>query len=230
LYSREQIIDELARTEDAIDAATTHRPIAFRGPGYSASTTVLEVLVKRGYRFDASTFPNYIGPLARAYYFMTAKLSPEQKAERAKLFGRIADGRRPLKPYRWHTDVGSILEIPVTTMPGAKLPIHLSYLLYLGRFSRFAAKRYLRTALWLCQRAGVEPSILLHPLDFMGCDDDRDLSFFPAMDRPSSWKLELAADLFEQLQQRFQVLPMLQYADVLDGVRLPTRRPDFGTV
>jgi len=40
---------------------------------------VLDVLVRRGYRFDASTLPTYIGPLARAYYFMTAKLQREQR-------------------------------------------------------------------------------------------------------------------------------------------------------
>jgi hypothetical protein len=106
----------------------------------------------------------------------------------------------------------------------------LSYLLYLGRFSRFAARRYIRTALWACQQAGVEPSILLHPLDFMGCDDDRDLSFFPAMDKPAAWKLELAHELFDELQRRYTVLPMLEYADILDGVRLPVRQPDFASV
>lgn len=229
LYSREQIHDELARTEDAIEYATGVRPTGFRGPGYSASETVLEVLLERGYRFDASTFPTYLGPLARAYYFMTAKLSPEEKKRRAKLFGTVADGRRPLKPYRWQTRRGPLLEIPVTTLPVAKVPLHLSYLLYLGRFSRFAARNYFRSAMAFCRQAGVEPSILLHPLDFLGADDDGDLSFFPAMDRPAAWKLELAAEVFDGLTRHFDVLPMGRYAATLDGVTLPVRRPDFAT-
>ncbi|QEL15294.1 polysaccharide deacetylase family protein [Limnoglobus roseus] len=227
LYSREQIHDELSRTEDAIEKATGVRPTGFRGPGYSASEAVLEVLLERGYRFDASTFPTYLGPLARAYYFMTAKLSPEEKKKRAKLFGTIADGHRPLKPYRWETARGRLLEIPVTTLPLAKVPIHLSYLLYLGRFSRFAARNYFRTAMAFCRWAHVEPSILLHPLDFLGADDDGDLSFFPAMDRPANWKLELAAEVFDGLARHFQVLPMGRYAATLEGVKLPVRQPDF---
>jgi len=36
--------------------------------------------------------------------------------------------------------------------------------------------------------AGVQPSILLHPLDFIGCDDTNSLSFFPAMKTTSSKK------------------------------------------
>jgi peptidoglycan/xylan/chitin deacetylase (PgdA/CDA1 family) len=227
LYSRTQIHDELARTEDAIESATGVRPTGFRGPGYSVSETVLEVLIERGYRFDASTFPTYLGPVARAYYFMTAKLSPAEKRQRAKLFGTLADGRRPLKPYRWRTRLGPILEIPVTTMPLAKVPIHLSYLLYLGRFSRFAARNYFRTAMAFCRRANVEPSILLHPLDFLGADDDSDLSFFPAMDRPAGWKLDLAAEVLDGLTRNFDVLPMGRYADALAARELPERRPDF---
>jgi peptidoglycan-N-acetylglucosamine deacetylase len=227
LYSRDAIVDELARAEDAIEGATGVRPNGFRGPGYSLSETVLEVLIVRGYRYDASTFPTYLGPLARAYYFMTAKLTPAERKRRSKLFGTLADGHRPLKPYVWRTSAGTIPEIPVTTLPLAKVPLHLSYLLYLGRFSRFAARRYFQTAMAFCRGANVEPSILLHPLDFLGCDDDADLGFFPAMDRPAAWKLELACEVLDGLANRFDVLPMGRFVDTLAPAKLPVRRPDF---
>ena len=227
LYTPAEVDAELARAEDAIEAATGVRPTGFRGPGYSLSEAVLEVLVRRGYRYDASTLPTYLGPLARAYYFMTAKLTPEERRRRAKLFGTLADGLRPVRPYRWRTRAGPILEIPVTTMPLAKVPIHLSYLLYLGRFSRAAAKAYFRVAVRLCERTGTQPSILLHPLDFLGGDDDPDLAFFPAMDRPAGWKLDLAADLLGEVTARFEVVPMGRHAAALAAARLPTRRPDF---
>jgi peptidoglycan/xylan/chitin deacetylase (PgdA/CDA1 family) len=227
LYASAEIEAELARAEEAIEAATGVRPTGFRGPGFSVSAAVLDVLAARGYRYDASTFPTYLGPLARAYYFMTAKLSPEEKRRRAKLFGTVADGRRPLRPYRWRTATAELLEIPVTTMPLAKVPIHVSYLLYLARFSRAAAKAYITSALWLCERTGTEPSILLHPLDFLGGDDDPDLGFFPAMDRPAAWKLDVVADVFDRLTGRFEVLPMGRYAERLAGHPLPVRRPDF---
>src|SRR5215510_14372226 len=72
LYSEPEIEEELARAEDAIAVATGVWPDGFRGPGFSLSPAVLRVLARRGYRYDASTFPTILGPLARAYYFLTA--------------------------------------------------------------------------------------------------------------------------------------------------------------
>ena len=230
LYTPAEIEDELARAEAAIAAATGVRPTGFRGPGFSLSEGVLDVLVRRGYRYDASTLPTYLGPLARAYYFMTAKLSPEERRQRAKLFGTLADGNRPVKPYRWRTPAGPLLEIPVTTMPVIKTPIHVSYLLYLARFSAAAARAYFRAAVRLCLRSRTPPSILLHPLDFLGGDDDPDLGFFPAMDRPAGWKLGLVSDFLAELTAAFDVVPMGRHAAAVAGERLKTRSPDFGPV
>lgn len=227
LYPEADIESELARTEDAIEQATGMRPRGFRGPGYSLSESVLRVLKRRGYEYDCSTFPTYLGPIARAYYFMTAKLPKEEKAKRSKLFGTIADGLRPLKSYRWNLGNESMLEIPVSTFPIFKVPIHLSYLLYLGKFSRQAAKLYFRMAVTACRMTGTQPSILLHPLDFLGCDDEPDLSFFPAMDQPSEKKLSLASEIFAMLTNSFDVVPMGEHARRLALSKLPTRLPDF---
>src|SRR5215217_991591 len=71
-YSRAELEVELAKTEDAIVAAGAPRPLGFRGPGYSVTKDVLEVLVDRGYSYDASTLPTWVGPLARAYHNRTA--------------------------------------------------------------------------------------------------------------------------------------------------------------
>jgi len=216
LYSEEQIEAELAQTEEAIELATGVRPTGFRGPGFSFSPTLLSVLARRGYQYDASTFPTFLGPLARLYYFATARgLSKEEREKRKKLFGRITDGFRPLRPYTWKTPSGPLLEIPVTTMPIAKVPIHVSYLLFLGGYSRTLAKLYWRTALTMCRATGTELSLLLHPLDFMGCDDTDRLSFFPAMKRPSAEKLVLVAELFDMLTSAFTVVPMGEHATAI---------------
>ncbi len=69
LYTPEQVDAEIARAEHAIEQATGQRPIGFRGPGFSLSPTVLSVLATRGYQYDCSVFPTFLGPLARAYYF-----------------------------------------------------------------------------------------------------------------------------------------------------------------
>ncbi len=212
LYREEEIEAELDLAEEHLLRATGARPIGFRGPGYSLSRSTLRVLARRGYRYDASTFPTFLGPLARAYYFATARLTPDEKRERARLFGTWSEGLRPLRPYRWDLPEGPLVEIPVTTLPGCRVPIHLSYVLYLACYSRVAALAYFRSALAVCRATQVQPSILLHPLDFLGADDDAGLSFFPGMRLSSALKLELMGRAIDLLCAAFHVVPMCEHA------------------
>jgi len=215
-YSREALECELTRTEDALERATGQRPRGFRGPGYSWSPTLLELLAERGYRYDASTLPTYLGPLARRYYFMTARLTEAQRRERAGLFGTFRDGLRPVKPYLWALPSGRrLLEIPVTTFPVLKVPFHLSYLLYLSRIAEPLMLAYLRTALAACRLTRTEPSFLLHPLDLLGGDQVRQLAFFPGMDLTGKRKIALFLKVLGVLGEHFRLVNMSQHADAL---------------
>jgi hypothetical protein len=212
LYSEAELEAELAEAEAHIEAATRRHPVGFRGPGFSLSETTLRVLLRRGYLYDASTLPTFLGPLARAYYLMTARLDAAERRKRSMLFGSWRDGLRPLGPYRWQLAEGTLLEIPVTTLPGLRVPIHLSYVLYLATFSRATARRYFATALRLCRAAHVEPSILLHPLDFLGAADVPSLGFFPAMHMPAGAKLELVDECLACMQFHFEVRSLGEHA------------------
>ena len=136
--------------------------------------------VRRGYAYDASTLPTYIGPLARAYYFRTAKLTAEQRAERELLYGTWSDGRRAVRPYRWavgrphaarapgHHDARAQGADPRELPPDAR--------------ARTRRPRRARTSTPRCGSVaptGVGPSILLHPLDLISGDDVKALAFFP---------------------------------------------------
>jgi hypothetical protein len=216
LYSEEELGREIAEAEAAIELATGQRPNCFRGPGFSLSRTVLKVLTQRGYICDASTFPTFLGPLARMYYFMTSKLDKEALQQRNQLFGKMQDGLRPLKPYRLQTEAGELIEIPVTTMPIFKIPIHVSYLLYLSVFSPLIAKLYFRIAIAMCKLTGVQLSLLLHPLDFMGCDDNiPEMAFFPAMNLTVSRKLKFMRYVFKTLNANFTIVPMQAHAKAI---------------
>ncbi len=199
LYSPAELDQELSRAEDAIERVCGVRPRGFRGPGFSLSKSTLETLRRRGYDFDATVFPNLLNPLARAYLFSTSKLTAEEKKQRSALFGTWKDAFRPVRPFQWQLQGGRLLEIPVTTLPGLKVPMHLSYLIYLGKFSRLAARSYLRFALAACAATGTQPSILLHPLDFMGGEDCPELAFFPGMNFARDRKLALVGELFDIL-------------------------------
>lgn len=230
-YARDQLAEELTRAEEALERATGQRPLGFRGPGYSWSPDLLELLAERGYHYDASTLPTYLGPLARRYYFMTARLSPAQRRERAALFGSFRDGRRPVQPYLWALPSSRrLLELPVTTFPVLKVPFHLSYLLYLGRVSEALMLVYLRTALAACRLAGIEPSFLLHPLDLLGGDQVRQLAFFPGMDLPGQRKIRIFLKVLGVLGEHFRLVNMSAHAAAIvarGGLReVRASRPD----
>lgn len=213
LYSRQQIIDEFQKTEDALEDVTGRRPSGFRGPGYSLSPTVLEVLAERGYDYDCSTLPTYIAPLARAYYFFKSpEMSDEEREKRKKLFGKLSDGLQSLKPHLVDVAGKSLVEIPVTTFPVVKTPIHASYVLYLSTFSRAVARAYWSGALAACSAMGIEPSLLLHPLDLMSGSDIDELKFFPGMAIPLEEKLEILSDILGAYTKRYDVVSVGEHA------------------
>ncbi len=214
LYSKEQLTEEFEKTEMAISRFTDQKLIGFRGPGYSLSPTVLEVLAERGYEYDCSTLPTYIGPLARAYYFLASPdMSAEEKAKRKKLFGKFSDGFQSLKPFQWQIGEKSMVEIPVTTLPIFKTPIHASYVIYLSTFSKLAAKTYWKTAVEMCKLTGTQLSLLLHPLDFMSGEDAPELKFFPAMNLPIEKKLDFLSEILETFGKSFSISNMRQHAE-----------------
>jgi hypothetical protein len=170
------------------------------------SEATLKVLARRGYDYDCTTFPNFLNPLARAYFLATTQMTPEERRQRQALFGSWRDGLRPVKAYRWALEGASLIEIPVTTMPIFKVPIHFSYVLFLWTKSPMLARAYFQTALALCRLTATHPSLLLHPLDFMGREDDADLAFFPAMRSPREEKLNFLGELVDAYSRAFRIL------------------------
>ena len=181
------------------------------------SPTVLEVLAERGYEYDCSTLPTYIAPLARAYYFFKSpEMSDEEREKRKKLFGKFSDGFQSLKPYKWQIGEKSLVEIPVTTLPIFKTPIHASYVIYLSTFSKSLARAYWKTAVEMCKLTGTQFSLLLHPLDFLSGDDAPELKFFPAMNLPIEEKLEFVErDFGSMLTEKFEVVNMRRHAQIV---------------
>jgi len=211
-YSKEKIEEEIIRAEDAIFEATGIRTRCFRGPGFSWSNDLLEVLQKRNYTFDASILPTYISPLMRMYYFWNSRLTKEERESRKELFGSYKEGFYSLKPFNWRlNNEQTLLEIPVTTMPVFKIPFHLSYLLYISGYSMFLMKAYLNFSLFLCKLTKTAPSVLLHPLDLISGDKVPQLSFFPGMDIETEKKSEVFKYVLSRIKKDFEVLPMLKF-------------------
>jgi hypothetical protein len=61
----------------------------------------------------------------------------------------------------------------------------------------------------------VAPSILLHPLDFLGSDDVDALAFFPGMGMTGARKRAVVAACVDELRRQFHVVPMLEHAEAV---------------
>ncbi len=100
----------------------------------------------------------------------------------------------------------------MTTLPLLRVPVHVSYLLALGNRSPALAIAYLRGALSMCRALHVQPSILLHPLDFLGGDDVASLAFFPGMAMRGGEKVAMVSRFVDILCSHFDVRPVLDHA------------------
>ena len=216
LYTKEELKNEIDRAHDVITEVTGKAPTGFRGPGFSWSNTLLEVLSEKGYLYDASTLPTVIGPLARMYYFSTSNLSKEEREDRKEIFGKFSDGFRKLRPYYWKFGKGKkLLELPVTTMPIFRIPFHLSYLLYISNISIHLMNLYLNIAIFLCKLTRTEPSFLLHPLDLIGGDQVSSLAFFPGMNISSERKVFIFKKVMYRLEKHFTLVDMHEHVKAI---------------
>jgi peptidoglycan-N-acetylglucosamine deacetylase len=221
---------DIARAETAIEAATGQRPRGFRGPSFRLSRAILDVLIARGYRYDASLFPTFAGPLARTYHFATSKLDRAGRVRQKDLFGSFSDGLRPLRPFHWELGKERLIEIPVTTMPLLRLPLHMTYVNFIADRSPRLAEAWFRAGLALCRGRGIAPSILLHATDFIGADDSGCPGFLPGMRRSSGAKVALLERLLRSVRERFEIRPLGEFAEVAAS-RAPLRAvvPRFGS-
>jgi peptidoglycan-N-acetylglucosamine deacetylase len=71
----------------------------------------------------------------------------------------------------------------------------------------------------MCGITNTSPSLLLHPLDFMGAEDDRDLWFFPGMRMGWSRKHQLLDGFFDVLLRQFGAMTVGEH------VAAPGREP-----
>lgn len=219
----EEIRNEIVTTHDRLLSSTGHRALGFRGPGFSCPNEVLRVLGDLDYVYDASIFPTSMAPIARAVFLMRTQLEGEQKEKAKKLYGGFASMRNPNRPYERQVQRSSgsqnanLWEIPVTVMPFTRTPIHFSYFTFLAGISKLTAKAYLRTSLRLCRITGTPPSLLLHPPDFMGCEDDQEMAYFPGMKMTRKEKLSIVRWGLELFAKSFDVRTMIGQVRSLDS-------------
>ncbi|NJR66702.1 MAG: polysaccharide deacetylase family protein [Leptolyngbyaceae cyanobacterium CRU_2_3] len=230
-YTEEEIDREVALAEDQIRQITGQQPLGFRAIGVNFSPAVLKVLVRRGYQYDASTCPTFLGPLARLYHFTTSDLTLEERNTQKSWFGDFKDGFQSLQPYRWSLGSDQLIEIPVTTLPIFKIPIHFSAVLFISAVSSALALFYFRCALWLCKLTKTQPSLVLHPVDFLGYEDVPELAFVAGMSLHRHHKLTVLGQAIQLLLKEFDICTVRQHAEIVSGAcQLPIVELDLPPV
>jgi hypothetical protein len=123
---REAITDELRRAHDAIATAAGVAPVGFRAPGYGLSARLLAAVVGLNYRYDSSVLPS--PPYYAAKAAIMGAMAITGRTSRAAL----ADPRlpcAPARPYRpdlcapWRRGDAPLVELPITVLPGTRIPI-----------------------------------------------------------------------------------------------------------
>jgi len=224
LYRPGDLADDLRRSHDTIAAATSSAPVGFRGPGYSLAPTLVPLLHRMGYLYDASVCPNLLAPVARNLYLRGVHLTPEQMAQRRQLGGSFLNGFGSIRPYFWRfAENARLLEIPVTTFPGLKIPFHPSYIGALGATSLALARTYFSAAVLACRATGVRPSLVIHPPDILGADDDSGIGFLSGMSLSAVRKMELLEFQLRTLSRYYTPVALRNYARELRDTALPVR-------
>ncbi len=212
-WSKSEIRDDFDRSEAAIGAATGATPVGFRGPSFRISDEVRRELIRRDYRYDSSIFPTVVGPLARAVHFSASTLSADQKTQQKDLFGKFSDGFQPLRPHQWPSLEGTLLEIPVTTFPFLRLPVHMTYIHFIADQSETLAAHYFRLAVRTCSTRNIPFSFLLHASDFIGRNDIMCPRFLPGMKRVHEEKLKRMRATIQTLGEYFDLCSAGVFAD-----------------
>ncbi len=162
----ESIVEDLARGEEAILAATGVRPVGFRAPGYTLNAALYEATVERGYLYGSSVFP------AAPYYAAKATVMGA-----LALLGRpsrsVLDSPRvllaPRTPYRpdparpYNRGRGAVLELPMTVTPGVRFPL-------IGTFAATLPLPAIRAA-WATCRGDAFFNFELHAIDVLDATD-----------------------------------------------------------
>ena len=206
-YTRDQLDIDFARSDKAFFKYLGDKPVGFRAPSFGFSRAIAECIAGNDYRYDASLFPSSLGWLSHRWHRLNRRVANagEQLAEPQ---WRPGDMCHPLKPFEWELDGKRLLEIPVSTMPWIRLPVHTTYLHLLNRGPNVLSRGYMAIHRDLSKLTKSPPSLLLHALDFIGQEDRACPSFIPGATQPLHNKLELVEDVLLSYTRRWKLLPI----------------------
>ena len=145
--SGEQLREELHKARAILQDATGQAVAGFRAPGYVLSADLIHAVIDAGHTYDSSRFPCPAYQGAKALIIQLYRL-------RGRPSGSIAEAPAvwlgPRTPYRWTLPSGqNIVEVPIGTLPGLRLPLIATSVIAGGEALRLATRPLLLNADWL---------------------------------------------------------------------------------
>lgn len=218
-----QMEAEVAGMENTCLGLTGRRPVGFRSPGWNLGDSAMEILKRRGYLYDSSVHPTSMMPLFKFLHWSNTK---NRSAADRTTMGQMSYMRAPLRPYLATSEsfarrgTGGIVELPVTVVPGVRLPFWATFLLATG-LGVFKASLQVLVA----TRTPVQ--FQFHLSDFVDFNDREFADQVPrsgdgvyvpqALWTPLATKRELFARAIDLLAEHYQFVTLEQWAGQVEA-------------
>ena len=178
---------EIKDAEEIIRDAIGARPAGFRAPNFDIDEATLEILEERGYAYDSSISP--------AYFFSNKKIH----------------GFSPLNPYHpsrkdiWRRGQRGIVEVPVSTVPVARVPYHSSFVIAAHNFNMGPSVFY--TGFFLTRLMRLPLNYVFHAAELADSNRDSRLSYFQGLRIPLKKRYEMINLILKNITENFTVSP-----------------------
>lgn len=152
---------EIERCERAIEAAVGVRPVGFRAPGYYLDDDIIDILMEREYVYDSSVLPSLANTLMGAYVSFRAGSRLD------KAFGRrryALSSQAVSRIERTRFPERTLLELPISTVPLLRCPMHSTFVFLLG-------EKYLRLVTRSLRKQKAKAVYLFHAIDTLDHPD-----------------------------------------------------------
>ena len=208
ISEREAAQREVHEARARLEAVAGAEVVGFRAPSWGVTEKLTAELCAAGYRYDASSCPSWM--LIALRWSIARRSQGDHGPARSSLFEGLFERATP---YVARRNGAALAEIPLCTVPFARLPYYhtLRFLLPPAAFRAIGALARLRRT----------PTYAFHAVDFLDLASDGldpRIARHPGLDRPLALKLELARDSIADLARQRQVVPLRAIAErVLAG-------------
>jgi peptidoglycan-N-acetylglucosamine deacetylase len=188
----------------------------FRTPSNDVDIEVLRILEDKGYVYDSSLMPTYYGPLLKRIKFSSLMINRDDH-----YLGRFIYGFSSLKPYYpdkiklWKKGGMKIIEIPITTMPGLRLPFHASFTFAAYQVGFGSALFDLGFA--LLRMTSCPLNFVFHTNELSDPIEDREIRRQYGLKLPLKEKYGLCNHMLNAIRNDYDIITSLEYANLLQN-------------